>query len=89
MENPNTKFSFKGHKENDAIIYCQEFKKYLCNKCLNYHSGLFEDHELIHLNKESKDIFTVNARNEPVTFFLMRILLYNYITKNNRKMKGS
>ena len=64
MENLNKKCSFKGHKENYAIIYCQECKKYLCNKCLNYHSGLFEDHELIHLNKESKDIFNVFCKEE-------------------------
>ena len=33
MENKNKKCSLKKHFEVDAIIYCQECKKYLCNKC--------------------------------------------------------
>ena len=52
------KCSLKKHSEIDAVNYCQECKKYLCNKCQNHHSELFEDHHLYNLDKNLKDIFT-------------------------------
>ena len=57
MENTNNKCSSKKHTEINAINYCQECKIYLCNKCLYYHSELFENHILISLDKNAKDIF--------------------------------
>lgn len=44
------KCSFKEHKEIDAINYC--------NKCLNYHKGLYENHNLYNLEVGIKEIFT-------------------------------
>ena len=59
MENKNKiKCSLKKHEEIDAIIYCQECNKYLCNKCNNHHSELFDSHHLYNLNKNIKEIFT-------------------------------
>ena len=60
MENINNKCSSKIHSEIDVICYCQECKKFLCNKCQNYHLELFEDHQPINIEKNLniKDIFT-------------------------------
>ena len=56
MENQKMKCSLKKHSENDAIIFCQKCKKYMCNKCQNLHSDLFDDHKAINLNN-SNEIF--------------------------------
>ena len=37
---------FLDHKEITAILYCQQCKIYMCNKCLNLHKGLFKNHQL-------------------------------------------
>ena len=52
------KCSLKKHSEIDAVNYCQECKIYLCIKCQNHHSELFETHHLYHLDKNIKVIFT-------------------------------
>ena len=44
MEAQKKKCSYKEHKDINAISYCLECKRYICNKCLNYHQGLFENH---------------------------------------------
>ena len=56
MDNQKNKCSLKKHSEIDAILYCQECKKYFCNKCQNYHSQIFDDHKTINLNNLN-DIF--------------------------------
>ena len=56
MDNQKKKCSLKKHEEIDAIIYCQDCKKFLCNKCQSLHSDLFDDHKAINLNN-SNDIF--------------------------------
>jgi len=58
MEYPKKKCSSKKHSEIDAINYCQECKIYLCNKCQNHHSELFESHHLNNINKNINEIFT-------------------------------
>ena len=52
------KCSSKKHEGNNAIYCCTECKIYLCNKCLNNHSELFQDHNLIKLDKDINLIFT-------------------------------
>ena len=42
MEHNKKKCSNKKHKEVNAISYCKECNKYVCNKCSNYHE-LFDD----------------------------------------------
>ena len=54
----NKKCSLKGHKEINAIIYCQECKIYMCNKCQNIHSNLCLNHHSFKLDKDIKEIFT-------------------------------
>jgi len=58
MEKINYKCSSLEHKEMDAIKFCQECKKYLCNKCDKFHSSLFNEHYSYSLDRDIKDIFT-------------------------------
>ena len=58
MENLKKKCSFKKHSDIDAINYCIECKIYLCNKCNNHHSELFENHHQVNLDKNINEIFT-------------------------------
>ena len=58
MQNQCKKSSLKKHSEIDAVSYCQECKIFLCNKCINYHSELFENHTSYNLDKDINDIFT-------------------------------
>ena len=50
--------SSKGHEKINAIIYCLECKIYMCNKCLNFHSTLFQSHHTYNLDKNMEEIFT-------------------------------
>jgi len=72
MDNPK-KCSHKKHKEKDAISYCRECRKYLCNKCSNDHPDLFEDHHILDLKKENPDSFTglcqQNNHNQELKYF--------------------
>ena len=43
------------HKEIDAISFCGECKLYFCNKCDKFHSEIFQNHNIIKLEK-GKDI---------------------------------
>ena len=54
----NKKCSNKKHSEINAILFCPECRKYLCNKCHNLHSELFDNHHSYNLDKNLKDIFT-------------------------------
>ena len=56
MEILKKKCSLNKHSEIDAISYCQECKRYFCNKCKNFHSEILQDHQIINLDKE-KEIF--------------------------------
>ena len=58
MDNQNKKCSSIKHSENKAISYCQECKIFLCNKCHNLHSELFENHKSYSLDKNINDIYT-------------------------------
>ena len=53
------KCSLKKHSEIDAINYCKECKIYLCNKCQNLHSELFENqnHHLYGIDKDINELF--------------------------------
>ena len=52
------KCSLNEHRESDAIIFCQECKIYMCNKCEKIHNGLLKNHHLLNLNKNGEEIFT-------------------------------
>ena len=51
----------KKHKDVDAIIYCAQCSEYMCNKCANYHTELFEEHTKYNLDKENKKFSLENA----------------------------
>ena len=57
MEIQNKKCSSKKH-DIDAINYCDSCKIFMCNKCSNLHSELFESHQPLKLSKDMKEIFT-------------------------------
>ena len=46
------------HDEINAVIYCQECRAYMCNKCENYHSKLFNNHHQYNLDKDINELFT-------------------------------
>ena len=59
MKNMKKKCSSIKHKESiDADIYCQQCQIYMCNKCLNHHSELFQSHYLYTLDKDMDTIFS-------------------------------
>ena len=72
MEIQNPKCSSSKHSEFNAVSYCPECKKYLCNKCQNLHNELLEDHKTINLN-EKKEIFINKCKeknhNDKLEFF--------------------
>ena len=57
MDFQKNKCSSKKHSDINAISYCQECERCLCNKCQNFHSELFENHHLINFGKDKKEIF--------------------------------
>ena len=80
MEDQVKKCSSKKHIEEDAIVYCQECRLYLCKKCNYFHSELFQDHHQYDLNGKVKNIFTglcqeINHTNE-----------LKYYCKNHNKL---
>jgi len=60
----NKKCSFQDHKEVDAVVYCQECKVYLCNKCENFHSKLFINHHQYKIDIDIQEIFTGYCKEE-------------------------
>ena len=62
MEEQKSKCSSKKHADINAVAYCPECNKYLCNKCLKFHEEM-EDHKTINLN-EKKEIFNDKCKIE-------------------------
>ena len=60
------KCSSQKHSESNAICYCQECDVYMCNKCSNFHSELFENHHIDSLDKEKNEIFTGNVKKKSI-----------------------
>ena len=56
MEIDTKKCSSKKHKEINAVSYCENCKIYLCKKCQNSHSDLFEDHHIYNIGKDLLEI---------------------------------
>ena len=63
MELQKRKCSLSKHSEVDAVSYCQECKKYFCNKCQNFHSEMFTEHKIINLNKLN-EVFIDQCKEE-------------------------
>ena len=52
MENKFQKCTSKDHENIDAIFYCSTCQIYICNKCENFHSNLFPNHQLFNIEKD-------------------------------------
>ena len=80
MEEKNIKkCSSKKHKEIDAIYYCLECRVYMCNKCENFHSDLFPNHNSYNLNKDT-NLFNNICKETNHTDFL------NYYCKKHNEL---
>ena len=64
MEKNIKKCSLKKHKDIDAISYCHECNTFMCNKCLNHHVELFENHNQYNLGKDNQEIFIDICKEE-------------------------
>ena len=56
MEKETNRCSLNKHRETNAISYCENCKVYMCNKCDNLHSELFEAHNKYKIDKENQEI---------------------------------
>ena len=54
--------SFKEHKEDNSIIFCNECKIYMCNDCKKEHKRLFENHNILDLDCNIKGIFNGSCK---------------------------
>ena len=55
-----SKCSSKKHGNIEANVYCKDCNIFLCNKCQNFHSDLFQNHKICEINNSNfeKEIFT-------------------------------
>ena len=55
-----SKCSSKKHGNIEANVYYKDCNIFLCNKCQNFHSDLFQNHKISEINKSNfeKEIFT-------------------------------
>ena len=54
----NKNCSFKDHQDIEAKGYCLQCQVYLCKECLDYHKGLFDNHQINSLDTLTGQIFT-------------------------------
>jgi len=78
--NKNMKCSQIEHGEIDAITFCQECKVYFCNKCDNFHSQLFKNHNIYNLDKNFNEIFIDLCKEEN------HCLKMEYFCKNHNQL---
>ena len=55
------KCNSKKHEDINAVVFCKDCNKFLCIKCKNFHSDLFDNHKLTPINNnnsEQNDVFT-------------------------------
>ena len=58
MEVRNKKCVSKEHQEINAVSYCCNCSIFMCNKCENFHSNLFQNHKLFNVDYYLQDNFT-------------------------------
>ena len=58
MDSSTKTCSSKEHKEINATCYCIECKVYMCKKCENFHSKLFDHRHCYSLDQKLEEIFT-------------------------------
>lgn len=69
MAEEGKKCASKDHSEQDAVSYCPQCNKYMCDSCEKFHSGFFQNHNAAKLGEESSQEFnglcqTENHQNE-------------------------
>ena len=64
MNNESKKCTSKEHKDIDAVIYCSICNIYMCNKCENFHSILFQNHSSNKIDKDNNELFTGFCKEE-------------------------
>jgi len=62
--NTSKKCSSKKHSEIDAISFCVDCNIFMCNKCLNYHNEILENHHKYNLSENFEEIFTGICKEE-------------------------
>ena len=77
----NKKCSLKDHEKIDANTYYQDCKIYMCNKCLNLHSGLFKNHNIYNLDENIDEIFfgLCQENNHFIKLDIFVKLITNYV----------
>ena len=80
MKEEKPKCSSIDHIKMDAIIFCNICKVYLCNKCENFHSKIFQNHQIQDLKKEKIYFFSDIC---PEVYHLNKL---KYFCKNHNKL---
>ena len=92
-----SKCSSKKHGNIEANVYCKDCNIFLCNKCQNFHSDLFQNHKICEINNSNfeKEIFTgfCGEKNhfEKLEFFCKthnKLCCSSCIIKIQKKGKG-
>ena len=90
MENKKQNCSYKEHKDINAICYCFKCQIYLCNKCINYHKNLFDDHPINNLDKITEETFSGFCQEENHNLILEYFCkTHNVYVKLKEKEKGN
>ena len=80
MENKKHNCSSIKHGEIEASSYCFECKVYMCNKCLNFHSELFQNHQSYNIDKNLNEIFVGICQEKEHNISL------NFFCKNHNQL---
>ena len=64
MNDPKKKCTSKEHNNIEANSYCHECKIYICKKCENIHSILFQNHHVSKASDDLNQIFTGICKEE-------------------------
>ena len=80
MNESKNKCSLKEHSEIDAVVYCQECKIFMCNKCEKTHPEICKFHHIFKLDKNIKEIFTGFCKEKN------HINELNYFCKTHNKL---
>ena len=80
MENKIINCSKKNHEKSEAVTYCKECNIYMCNKCKQYHSDLFDNHTQYPLEKGIKEIFTGICKDDN------HFIEYEFFCKSHNKL---
>ena len=78
------KCSSLNHKEINSLLYCEECKIYMCNKCDKFHSELFQNHNTIKIEKGNENYFLDFVKKKIIKLncnIFVRSIIY-YVVQN-------